>query len=132
MTPIPLYTSPIVKLDGLKHIENLSACSIQVNFPNGTLVEYDLLGHPLRLSAVERLVQSLLSICLTSPLTSLGPLLDVNSLQSKHTISAVRLHRSLSSAALEGLPLSVSVTSLTTESDELSQDSGGKTTHNED
>ena len=132
MTPIPLYTSLTAKFDGLKHIENLSACSIQVSFQNGTSVEYDLRGQPLKPLEVERLVRILLLTSLNLPLKSLGRLLDVSFPPSSVTISAVRLHKSLSSEELEGPLSSVLVTSLTIDSDDASQDSGGKTILNED
>ena len=132
MTPIPLYTSPTLKLDGLKPTESLLACCIQANFQNGTCLEYDLQGQPLRLSGVEHLVQNLLSICSTSQLVSFGKLLDVNLAPSNVTISAVRLHRSSLSGVYAGPLSSVSVILPTIDLDAASQDNGGKTTHNED
>ena len=132
MKQIPLYMSPIAKLDGLKLTENLLACSIRVNFQNGTSVEYDLQGQPLKPLAVERLVQSLLSICSTSQSASFGKLLDVNLAPSNAMICAVRLHRSLSSEVFAGPLLSVYLTSLTIESDEPNQANGGKIILSED
>ena len=131
MTPIQLYTSPILRLDGLKPTENLSACSIQVKFQSGTYLEYDLRGQHLKPSAVEHLVQNLLSICLTSPSPYLGKLMAVNCPQLNATICAVRLHRSSLSGVSEGPLSSVSLTSLTIDSDDASQDSGGLTTLSE-
>ena len=127
MPQIPLYTSLTAKLDGLKLTENLSACSIQAKFQNGTCLEYDLQGQPLKLSGVEHLVQNLLSICSTSQLVSFGKLLDVNLAPSNVTISAVRLHRSSLSGVSAGPLSSVYLTSLTIDSDDASQASGGKT-----
>ena len=95
-------------------------------------MEYDLQGQPLKLSEVERLVRSLLLISLNLPQKSLGKLLDVNFPPSSVTISAVRLHKSLSSEELGEVLSSVLVTSLTIDSDDASQASGGKTIHNED
>jgi len=132
MIPIQLYTSPTAKFDGLKLTGNLLACSIQANFLNGTCLEYDLQGHPLRPSEVEHLVQSLLSICSTSQSASFGRLLDVNLAPSNVMISAVRLHRSLSSAVYAGPLSSVCLTSLTIDSEDASQASGGKIILNED
>ena len=132
MTRIPLYTSLTAKLDGLKPTENLLACSIQVSFQSGTYLEYDLQGQPLEPLEVERLVRSLLLTSLNLPQRSLGRLLDVSFPQSSVTISAVRLHKSLSSAELGEVLSSVSVTSLTIDYDGVSQVSGGKTIHNED
>ena len=132
MPQIPLYTSLTAKLDGLKLTENLSACCIQANFQNGTCLEYDLQGQALRLSEVEHLVQSLLSICSTSQPTSFGKLLDVNLAPSNVTISAVRLHKSLSSGELGEVLSSVSVILPTIDFDDASQDSGGKIILNED
>ena len=68
MIQIPLYTSLTAKLDGLRHTENLSQCSLAVKFQSGTCLELELRGQPLRLSEVERLVQNLLLICFNSPL----------------------------------------------------------------
>ena len=127
MTPIPLYTSPTLKLAGLKPTENLLACSIRVSFQSGTYLEYDLQGQHLKPSAVEHLVQNLLSICLTLPLKSLGKLMDVGSPQLNVTISAVRLHRSSLSVGLGEVLSSVCLTSLTIDSDDASQANGGKT-----
>ena len=132
MTPIPLYTSLTAKLDGLKRTENLLACCIRVSFQSGTYLEYDLRGQPLKPLEVERLVRSLLLISLNLPQKSLGKLLDVNFPPSSVTISAVRLHKSLSSEEFGEALSSVSVTSLTIDSDDVSQDSGGKTILNED
>ena len=132
MTPIPLYTWQTAKLDGQKLTENLSACCIRVNFRSGTYLEYDLQGHPLRPSEVERLVQNLLPICLNSRLRSFEKLLDENLAPSSVTISAVRLHRSLSSVVSEDPLSSVYLTSLTIDSDDANQDNGGKTIRSED
>mgnify|MGYP000002088442 CR=1 FL=1 len=125
MTQIQLYTSPTVRLDGLKLTGNLLACSIRANFQSGTCLEYELRGQPLKPSEVEQVVQNLLSTCLTSPLRSFAKLLDVNLAPSNVTTSAVRLHRSLSSAGSAEVLSSVCLTSLTTESEEPSQASGG-------
>ena len=127
MTPIPLYTSPILKLAGLKHTENLLACSIRVSFQSGTYLAYDLQGPHLEPSGVERLVLNLLSICLSSPLRSLGKLLDDHLALSNVIISAVKLHRSSSWEASGEALLSVCLTSLTIDSDDASQANGGKT-----
>jgi hypothetical protein len=132
MPQIPLYTSLTAKLGGLKVTENLSACSIQAKFQNGTCLEYDLQGQPLRLSGVEHLVQSLLSICSTSQPTSFGKLLDVNLAPSNVTISAVRLHRSSLSGVYAGPLSSVYLILPTIDFDDASQDSGGKIILNED
>ena len=132
MTPIPLYTSLTAKLDGLKLTGNLLACCIRVSFQSGTYLEYDLQAQPLRPSAVEHLVQNLLSICLTSQLTSFGKLMDVSSPQSNVMISAVRLHKSLSSGECVEVLSSVCLTSLTIDSEDANQASGGKTIHNVD
>ncbi len=104
----------------------------QVSFQSGTYLEYDLQGQPLKPLEVERLVRSLLLTSLNLPQRSLGRLLDVSFPQSSVTISAVRLHKSLSSAELGEVLSSVSVTSLTIDYDGVSQVSGGKTIHNED
>jgi len=125
MIQIPLYTSLIAKLDGLKDIENLSQCCLLVRFQSGTSLELDLRGQPLRLSEVERLVQNLLLTCFNSPWKSFGPLLVEDLAPLSATIYAVRLHKSSSSAVCEGLLSSVSVTSLTIDYDGASQDSGG-------
>ena len=53
--------------------------------------------------------------------------MDVNSPQSNVTISAVRLHRSSSSGEFAEVLSSVCLTSLTIDSDDASQASGGKT-----
>jgi len=127
-----VYTSLTQKLDGLKPTENLLACSIRVSFQSGTYLEYDLQGQRLEPSAVEHLVQNLLSICLTSPLKSLGKLMAVGSPQLNATISAVRLHRSSSSEGFVGPLSSVCLTSLTIDSDDASQANGGRTILNED
>ena len=132
MIQIPLYTSLTAKLGGLKHIENLSACSIQVSFQSGTCLEYDLQGQPLKLSEVERLVRNLLLTSLNLPQKSLGRLLGVSFPPSSVTISAVRLHKSLSSGELGEVLSSVSVILPTIEYDDASQDSGGKIILNED
>ena len=130
MTPIPLYTSPILRLAGLKPTENLLACSIRVSFQSGTYLEYDLQGPHLEPSAVEHLVQNLLSISLTLPLRSFAKLMDVGSPQLNATISAVRLHRSSSSAGLGEVLSSVCLTSLTIDSDDANRASGILITHN--
>jgi ribonucleoside-diphosphate reductase alpha chain len=70
--------------------------------------------------------------CLNLPQRSLGRLLDVSFPPSSVTISAVRLHKSLSSGELGEVLSSVCLTSLTTESEDANQDSGGKTIPNED
>ena len=127
MTPIPLYTSPTLKLAGLKPTENLLACSIRVSFQSGTYLEYEVQAPRLEPSGVERLVLSLLSICLSSPLRSFGKLLDVSSPQLNATIYAVKLHKSSSSVGLEEVLSSVCLTSLTIDSEDASQASGGKT-----
>ena len=132
MTQTPLYMSLIAKLAGLKLTGNLLACSIRVNFRSGTYLEYDLQGHPLRPSEVEQVVQNLLLTCLSSPLKSFGKLLDANLAPSNVTISAVRLHRSSWLGESGEVLSSVYLTSLTTESDDASQDSGGKIILNED
>ena len=132
MPQIQLYTSLTAKLVGPRLRENLSACSIRAKFQNGTCLEYDLQGQPLRLLGVEHLVQNLLSICSTSQLVSFGKLLDVNLAPSNVTISAVRLHKSLSSGECVEVLSSVCLTSLTIDSDDANQASGGKTILNED
>ena len=132
MPQIPLYTSLTAKLVGPRLIENLSACSIRAKFQNGTCLEYDLQGQPLRLSAVEHLVQNLLSTCSTSQSVSFGKLLDVNLAPSSVTISAVRLHRSSLSGVYAGPLSSVCLILPTIDLDDASQDSGGKIILNED
>ena len=89
-------------------------------------------GQPLKHSEVEQVVQNLLSICLSSPLRSFGKLLDANLVPSNVMISAVRLHRSSSWEESGEALSSVYLISLTTESEELSQASGGKIIPNED
>ena len=125
MEPTVLYTFQTQRLDGPRRTGNSSLCSIVVKFQSGTYLEYDLRVHPSKHSEVELLGQSLLRICSGSPLRSFAPLLDVGSVLSNATIYAVRLHRLSSWAGSEEVPLSVSVTLQTTESDEPSQDSGG-------
>jgi hypothetical protein len=125
MKPTVSYTYQTQRLAGPKLTGNSSLCSIVVKFQSGTFLEYGLRVHPSRHSEVELLGQSLLKICSGSPLTSLGPLLDASSVVSNATMYAVRLHRSLSWAGSDEVPLSVSVTLQTTGSDEPSQDSGG-------
>ena len=126
MTPIPLYTSLTAKIGWAKAYRELISLLYSGQLPKWDVSEYELQGQPLRPSEVEQVVQSLLSICLTSPLRSFAKLLDANLAPSNVMISAVKLHRSLSSAGYGEVLSSVSVTSLTTESDELSLDSGGQ------
>ena len=130
MPQIQLYMSLTAKLVGPRLTENLSACSIRAKFQNGTCLEYDLQGQPLKLSEVEQVVQNLLSICLSSPLTSFGKLLDVNLAPSNVTISAVRLHRSSLSGVSVGPLSSVCLILPTIDLDGANQDSGGKIIHN--
>ena len=125
MEPTVSYTYQTQKLVGPRRTENSSLCSIVVKFQSGTYLEYDLRVPPSKHSEVEHLGQSLLRICSGSPLRSFAPLLDVGSVLSNATIYAVRLHRSSSWEGSEEVPLSVSVTLQTTESEEPSQDSGG-------
>ena len=131
MTQTPLYMSLTQKLGGLKPTENLLACCIRANFQSGTFLEYELQGQPLKLSEVEQVVQNLLSICLSSPLRSFGKLLDANLAPSNVMISAVKLHRSSSWEASGEALLSVCLTSLTIDSEDASQASGGRTIRKE-
>ena len=48
MTPTPLYTSPTLKLAGLKLTENLSACSIRVKLPKWDVSGVRLAGASLK------------------------------------------------------------------------------------
>ena len=119
------YLYPTVRLDGLNLSESLFPYFIQAKYPNGTYLGLELLVHPSRLSEVDRLAQHLWNSYSNSQSISLKELLDDDYLPLNATISAVRWLRSSLLAGLEDQPLSVSVTSPMTESEERSMANGG-------
>ena len=125
MQPIQLLMLMIQRSDGRNRLGNWYHCCIQVKFPSGTLVEYDLQVPHLKLSEVVQVVQNLSLISSSLQLNSLRQHLDENLAPLSATIFAVRLLKSSSSEESGEAPSSASVTSQTTDSDVASMDSGG-------
>ena len=125
MKQIQLSMLQIRRSDGRNRLGSWYHCCIQVKFPDGTLVEYDLQVPHLKLSEVVQVALNLSSNCSDSRWTCFGKLLDENLAPLSVTIFAVRLLKSSLSEESEGQPLSHSAISPTIDSDDASTGSGG-------
>ena len=125
MKQIQLSMLQIRRSDGRNRLGSWYHCCIQVKFPDGTLVEYDLQVPRSRLSEVVQVALNLSSSCSDSRWTCFGKLLDENLAPLSVTIFAVRLLKSSSSEESVDRPLSHSAISPMTDYDGANTDSGG-------
>ena len=90
MSQTQLSMLQIRRSDGRNRLGNWYHCSIQVSFPDGTLVVYEVQAPHSRLSEVVQVVQSLSSISSSLPQNSFKERLEEDLAPLNATIFAVR------------------------------------------